>query len=68
MQLQMQHVAPGFLVLFWLFYFMLVFLLLLLHVTTTDCLVTRLLISLVLYSMFCLPRLFLFVATLHSAA
>ena len=40
-----------------------------LHVTIADCLLTRLLISLVLYSMFRLPRLlFLFVATLHLAA
>ena len=30
--------------------------------------VSRLRISLLLYSMFCLPRLFLFVATLQSAA
>ena len=58
----------GLVIFFCLCYFMLVFLLLLLHVTTADYLVTRLLISLVLYSMFCLPRLFLFVVTLHSAA
>ena len=56
------------------------FLLVLFHVSvfavTTSCYhcrlpghsVSRLRISLLLYSMFCLPRLFLFVATLQSAA
>ena len=60
--------------------FFLFFLLVLFHFSvfafTTSCFhcrlpghsVSRLRISLLLYSMFCLPRLFLFVATLQSAA